>query len=101
SSSTFRTSKGAQSETSLWHSTKAEVTWTNIPVLILVAMAVPATRTLIDIEDTTATDINIKVTGYQWKWQYDYLDEGFTFFSTIARDSDAARQRDEIGRAHV
>mgnify|MGYP002404259953 CR=1 FL=1 len=90
----FRKSKGAVPDTRLVHSTKAEILWTAIPVLILVGMAVPATRTLIAIEDTTATDINIKVTGYQWKWQYEYLDEGFSFFSTIARDSDAARQRD-------
>ncbi len=90
----FRKSQGAVADTTLVHSTKAEITWTAIPVVILVAMAVPATRTLIEIEDTTATDINIKVTGYQWKWQYEYLDEGFNFFSTIARDSDAARQRD-------
>lgn len=90
----FRKSQGAVADTRLVHSTKAEVIWTTIPVIILVAMAVPATRTLIDLEDTTDTDINIKVTGYQWKWQYEYLDEGFSFFSTIARDSDAARQRD-------
>ncbi len=90
----FRKSQGAVADTRLVHSTKAEIIWTAIPVVILVAMAVPATRTLIEIEDTTATDINIKVTGYQWKWQYEYLDEGFSFFSTISRDSDAARQRD-------
>jgi cytochrome c oxidase subunit 2 len=90
----FRKSQGAVPDTRLVHSTKAEIIWTAIPVLILVGMAVPAARTLIDIEDTSATDINIKVTGYQWKWHYEYLDEGFGFFSTLARDSDAARQRD-------
>jgi cytochrome c oxidase subunit II len=61
-------------------------------VLILVAMAVPAARTLIDIEDTRNTELSIKVTGYQWKWHYDYLDQNVSFFSTLARDSDAARQ---------
>jgi cytochrome c oxidase subunit 2 len=90
----FRKSQGAVPDTQLVHSTKAEIIWTAIPVAILVGMAVPAARTLIDIEDTSATDINIKVTGYQWKWHYEYLDEGFGFFSTLARDSDAARQRD-------
>lgn len=89
----FRKSQGAVPDTRLVHSTRAEILWTAIPVAILVGMAVPAARTLIDIEDSTATDINIKVTGYQWKWNYDYLDEGFNFFSTLARDSDAARQR--------
>src|SRR5690606_8813329 len=90
----FRKSQGAVPDTQLVHSTKDEIIWTAIPVAILVGMAVPAARTLIDIEDTSATDINIKVTGYQWKWHYEYLDEGFGFFSTLARDSDAARQRD-------
>ncbi|MDQ2641650.1 MAG: cytochrome c oxidase subunit II [Pseudomonadota bacterium] len=90
----FRKSQGAVADQNLLHSTKAEILWTGIPVLILVAMAVPAARTLIRIEDASATDINIKVTGYQWKWQYEYLDEGVSFFSTLARDSNAARQRD-------
>lgn len=90
----FRKSQGAVPDTTLVHSTKAEIIWTAIPVLILVGMAVPAARTLINIEDSSATDINIKVTGYQWKWQYEYLDEGISFFSTLSRDSDAARQRD-------
>jgi cytochrome c oxidase subunit 2 len=90
----FRKSQGAVPDTKLVHSTMAEILWTTIPVVILVAMAVPATRTLIRIEDSTGTDINIKVTGYQWKWQYEYLDEGVSFFSTLARDSDAARQLD-------
>jgi cytochrome c oxidase subunit 2 len=90
----FRRSSGAQPDQKLLHSTRAEILWTAIPVIILVAMAVPAARTLIKIEDASATDINIKVTGYQWKWQYEYLDEGVSFFSTLARDSNAARQRD-------
>jgi cytochrome c oxidase subunit II len=91
---TFRKSKGAVPDQKLLHSTTVEILWTAIPVAILVAMAVPAARTLIRIEDVTATDINIKVTGYQWKWHYDYLDEDVDFFSTLARDSDAARQLD-------
>jgi cytochrome c oxidase subunit 2 len=88
----FRKSQGAVADKNLLHSTKAEILWTAIPVVILVAMAVPAASTLIKIEDASATDINIKVTGYQWKWQYEYLDEGVSFFSTLSRDSDAARQ---------
>lgn len=89
----FRKSQGAIPDTKLVHSTKAEIIWTAIPVVILVGLAVPAARTLIHIEDSSNTDINIKVTGYQWKWHYDYLDEGVSYFSTISRDSDAARQR--------
>jgi cytochrome c oxidase subunit 2 len=55
-------------------------------------MAVPAASTLIEIEDTRDTDLTIKVTGYQWGWQYDYLDNGVVFFSRLDRTSDAARQ---------
>ncbi len=90
----FRKSKGAVADTSLLHSTKAEIVWTAIPVLILVVMAVPAARTLIRIEDASNTQLTIKVTGYQWKWQYDYIDEGVSFFSTLSADSNAARQLD-------
>jgi cytochrome c oxidase subunit II len=90
----FRKSQGAVPDTKMVHSTKAEIIWTIIPVVILVGMAVPAARTLIEIEDASNTDITIKVTGYQWKWQYEYLGEDVSFFSTLARDSDAARQLD-------
>src|SRR5690606_15706002 len=55
-------------------------------------MAVPATKALIMMEDVADSDLTIKVTGYQWKWHYDYLDEGFGFFSTIDAKSNAARQ---------
>jgi cytochrome c oxidase subunit 2 len=89
---TFRKSQGAIADTKLVHSTKAEILWTIIPALILVGMAVPAARTLIRIEDASGTEVTIKVTGYQWKWQYEYLDEGVSIFSTLSRDSDAARQ---------
>ncbi len=87
----FRHSQGAVAAT-FDHSTKAEIIWTTIPVVILVAMAIPAAATLVKIEDTRDSDMTIKVTGYQWKWQYEYLDQDVSFFSTLARDSDAARQ---------
>jgi cytochrome c oxidase subunit 2 len=88
----FRKSQGAVADAKLVHSTKAEIIWTVIPVVILVIMAVPAARTLIKLEDASGTQVTIKVTGYQWKWQYEYLAEGVSFFSTLSRDSDAARQ---------
>jgi len=90
---TFRKSKGAVPAT-FDHNTNAEVIWTLIPVIILVAMAIPAARTLVRIDDASGSQLTIKVTGYQWKWQYDYVDHGVTFFSTLARTSDAARQLD-------
>ncbi len=98
----YRKSVGAVADTSIVHSTKAEIIWTIIPVIILVAMAVPATRTLIMIEDTRHSQLTIKATGYQWKWQYEYLSRtegsaekavtGVSFFSALAEDSNFTRQ---------
>ena len=88
----FRHSQGAKPDTQMLHSTKAEIIWTVIPVVILVIMAVPAARSLIAIEDTSNSELSIKVTGYQWKWQYDYLDEKVSFFSSLDRTSNETRQ---------
>ena len=88
---TFRKSKGAVPAT-FDHSTGAEVTWTLIPVVILVAMAIPAARTLVKIEDASGSELTVKVTGYQWKWQYDYVDHGVAFFSTLSSGHNEARQ---------
>jgi cytochrome c oxidase subunit 2 len=89
---TFRRSKGAVADTTLVHNTKVEIVWTILPVAILVAMAVPAARTLVETEDLRNTELTVKVTGYQWGWNYEYLDRGVSFFSRLSRDSDAARQ---------
>jgi cytochrome c oxidase subunit 2 len=88
----FRKSQGAQADTTLVHSTKVEIIWTVIPILILVAMAVPTARGLIAIENMEGATLDIKVTGYQWKWEYEYLGHNVSFFSTLKRDSNAARQ---------
>ena len=74
------------------HNTKVEIVWTIVPVLILVGMAIPSARTLVEIEDLRNTELTIKVTGYQWGWNYDYLDKGISFFSRLDRQSDAARE---------
>ncbi|HEV7716781.1 MAG TPA: cytochrome c oxidase subunit II [Steroidobacteraceae bacterium] len=87
----FRKSKGAVADTTLVHNTKVEIVWTAIPVIILIAMAVPAAKTLVVLEDTRGTELTIKVTGFQWGWQYDYLDDGVVFFSRLDRKSDEAR----------
>jgi cytochrome c oxidase subunit II len=87
----FRKSKGAI-PANFDHSTKVEIIWTIIPIAILVGMAVPAADTLIKIEDTRDSQLSIEVTGYQWKWHYKYLNENVSFFSTLSRDSDRARQ---------
>jgi len=64
--------------------TTVEVIWTVIPFLILLVMAWPATKTLLAQRDASAPDITIKVTGYQWKWHYDYLQDGVSFYSNLA-----------------
>ncbi|WP_432816152.1 cytochrome c oxidase subunit II [Vibrio intestinalis] len=78
-----RKSKGAVAA-HFHESTKVEVIWTVIPIIILIAMAIPATKTLIAMEDTSQSDITIKVTGSQWKWHYSYFDQGVEFFSLLA-----------------
>lgn len=65
-------------------STLVEVVWTVVPMLILIGMAVPATKTLVRMYDARDADLTVKVTGYQWRWQYDYLNEGVGFFSVLS-----------------
>ena len=74
------------------HNTTVEIIWTAIPMLILILMAIPATKSLIMIESTGDSDLTIKVTGYQWRWHYEYIDEEFGFFSSLAPESNEARQ---------
>lgn len=74
------------------HSTKVEIVWTVIPIAILVAMAVPAADTLVRMEDTRNSDLTVKVTGYQWMWEYEYLEEDVRFFSRLSEASNRARQ---------
>ncbi|MDH3889247.1 MAG: cytochrome c oxidase subunit II [Gammaproteobacteria bacterium] len=84
---THRKSKGAVAA-EFHESTTVEIIWTTIPFLVLVAMAVPATTTLLELEDTRDSDLSIQITGYQWKWKYDYLDEGISFFSVLTTPRD-------------
>jgi len=65
-------------------STTVELVWTIIPLLILVGMAVPATKVILSQKDTKGADLTIKATGYQWKWGYDYMDEGISFYSRLS-----------------
>ncbi len=73
------------------HSTKAEVAWTVIPILILVFMAVPATKTLIDMEQTADSELTVKITGFQWGWKYEYVEDEIGFVSMLDRQSNRAR----------
>lgn len=90
-----RKSKGVE-PAKFSHSTSLEVIWTAIPVLILIVMAVPATKMLIRMEDTTKSDITVKVTGYQWKWQYEYLDDNVDFYATSSTPRDQIDQYNNV-----
>ncbi|MCG9769079.1 cytochrome c oxidase subunit II [Pseudoalteromonas piscicida] len=69
-------------------STKVEILWTAIPFLILIGMAIPATKTLIAMEDTSKADLTIKVTGSQWKWHYEYMGHDVEFYSLLSTPKD-------------
>ncbi len=73
--------------------TTIEIVWTIVPILILISMAIPATKVLLAMEDTTNSDMSIKVTGYQWKWHYDYLDEDVSFFSNLSTPMDQIKNK--------
>ncbi|MGR5556704.1 cytochrome c oxidase subunit II [Vibrio fortis] len=78
-----RKSKGAVAA-HFHESTKVEIIWTIIPIIILIAMAIPATKTLIAMEDTSQSEITVKITGSQWKWHYSYFGEDVEYFSLLA-----------------
>jgi cytochrome c oxidase subunit 2 len=78
-----RKSKGAKSA-DFHESTKVEILWTAIPIVILIAMAVPATKTLIDMENNADSDVTIQITGSQWKWHYKYFDQNIEFYSVLS-----------------
>lgn len=82
---THRKAKGSKPAT-FHESITVEVVWTIVPFLIVIAMALPATKTVVAMKDTTNSDLTIKATGYQWKWGYDYIKgpgEGISFVSTL------------------
>ncbi|MGB9430585.1 MAG: cytochrome c oxidase subunit II [Gammaproteobacteria bacterium] len=87
--------KAAGHQAAQFHeNTVLEVIWTIIPFIILIALAIPAAKVLVKMTDTSNPDMTVKIEGYQWKWQYDYLEQGFSYFSMLAADSNAARQLD-------
>ena len=94
-----RKSKGHQA--SQFHeSTKVEVAWTVVPFLILIAMAVPATSTLLEVYDNDEAELDILITGYQWKWKYEYLlesGEPVAFFSNLATSQEEIYNTDKKG----
>jgi cytochrome c oxidase subunit II len=81
--------------------TPVQILWTLIPCLIVVGMAFPATRTVIAMKDTSAPDMTIKVTGYQWKWRYDYLGEDVSFYSDLLTPRDQIENQAPKGENYL
>ncbi|MEO3677792.1 cytochrome c oxidase subunit II [Rheinheimera sp. FR7-31] len=82
-------------------STKVEILWTAIPVVILIIMAIPATKTLIAMEDTTEADVTVLVTGSQWKWHYKYLNTDVEFYSLLATPKEQINNRFAKGENYL
>jgi len=101
-----RKSRGAKAS-DFHESTTVEIVWTVVPLVILIAMAIPAARVLIKMEDFSDSEMSIKVTGYQWRWQYEYLDEDIAFYSALDAEQNAARQQnadidlDQFGETYL
>ncbi|MDB6049087.1 MAG: ctaC [Pseudomonas sp.] len=82
-------------------STKIEILWTIVPLLILIVMVIPATRTMIRMYDTGASDIDIQITGYQWKWHYKYLGQDVEFFSNLATPTEQIHNKEAKGENYL
>jgi len=99
----YRKSKGAVPAT-FHHSTKAEIIWTAIPFLILIGMAIPATKVLTQVYDASESELDILITGYQWRWQYRYLtEEGeeVAFFSNLSTPDEQIYNQVEKGENYL
>jgi len=81
--------------------TTIEIIWTIIPFLILVGMAIPATKTVLAMKDSSGPDMSIKVTGYQWKWRYDYLKEDISFYSNLTTPVEQIENRAPKGEHYL
>jgi len=104
--SLLRHRKAAGYEPATFHeSTRLEIAWTLVPLLILIAIAFPATQTLVAMYDTGGEDLTVEVRAYQWKWQYKYLDDDynstFSFFSNLATSQDEIRNRSPKGEFYL
>lgn len=82
-------------------STTVEILWTVVPFVILVVMAIPATKTLIDIYDTSESELDIQITGYQWKWHYKYLGQDVEYFSNLATPSSQIHNQNDKGEHYL
>lgn len=82
-------------------STTVEILWTVVPLVILVLMAIPATKTLIDIYDSSESELDIQITGYQWKWHYKYLGQDVEFFSNLTTPYEQIHNQAEKGEHYL
>jgi cytochrome c oxidase subunit 2 len=100
--SIFRHRKSAGHAPAQFHeNTLVEIVWTVVPFLILLFMAFPATRTILAMKDTSAPDMTVKVTGYQWKWGYDYIQDGFGFYSNLKTPLAQIENREPKGENYL
>jgi cytochrome c oxidase subunit 2 len=95
-----RKSRGAVAE-NFHENLVVELLWTIVPTIILIVMAFPATTALLKVYDTDNPDIEIKITGYQWKWQYEYLGEGVKFMSELNTSLDEVYGREPKGEHYL
>ena len=95
-----RKSRGAEAH-HFHESTLVEIIWTIIPFVILIVMAIPATSALIDMYDASESELDVQVTGYQWKWRYTYLDEELDFFSNMSTPQEQINNEEEKGEHYL
>lgn len=95
-----RKSKGYKAA-NFHESTTVEIIWTIIPFIILIGMAIPSTATLLKMYDTSESDMTVKIVGYQWKWQYVYLDHDISFFSTLSTPRAQIENKEKKGKNYL
>lgn len=81
--------------------TKLEVLWTVVPFIILIGMAIPSTSALLHMDDTSNSDMTLKITGYQWKWEYEYPAEGIKFMSSLSTPKDQINNQADKGENYL
>ncbi len=95
-----RKSRGYQAA-NFHESTGVEIAWTVVPALILIVMAFPATTALINLYDTSEAEMDVKITGHQWKWQYEYLGEGVSFMSELTTPTSQIYNTEDKGEHYL
>ncbi len=80
---------------------RLEIIWSIIPFLILVGLAIPATRVLVRMEDTSQAEVTVKITGYQWRWQYEYIDQGVSYFSNLSTPYEQIHNQEKKGEWYL